>query len=124
MHNGITSSVVNEVIDDGGKVDRPARRAQLEAQLAKLQKDIAEQERLENRWTLIYSAFDKLKREIGKTLTTEEREAVDGMYIFFHSGHVDMVRNTNSATDQGENMRFEKDMSTAEAIHELESLKD
>ena len=90
--------------------------------MARTNKDIAEQERLENRYQLVQSAFAKLKMEIGKALTREEYEAIHGVYIFIHGGLVDMVRHIPSATSMGEDTRLEKDLDTAEAMKELASL--
>ncbi len=118
----LSNSAVEAVIRGGPKVDRSARIAELEKQLAKVRKDIAEQERLEKRWQLVYSAFTKLKREMFQTLTPEEREAMDGAYIFLHSGCVDLVRQIPSDTSKGEDQRLEKDLSTAEAMRELKTL--
>ena len=110
------------VITEGQGVDRSRRIADLEKQLAKLQKDIAEQERLEKRWQTLQTATAKLRREMGQTLTREEYEAIDGMYIFLHSGCVDFVRHIPSATSRGEDKQLEKDLDTVEALHELENL--
>lgn len=118
----LSNSAVETAIRGGPQVDRSARIAELEKQLAKVRKDIAEQERLEKRWQLVYSAFTKLKREMFQTLTPEEREAIDGAYIFLHSGCVDLVRHIPSDTSKGEDQRLEKDLSTAEAMRELKTL--
>ena len=56
----LSNSAVETAIRGGPKVDRSARIAELEKQLTKVRKDIAEQERLEKRWQLVYSAFTKL----------------------------------------------------------------
>ena len=118
----LSNSAVEAVIRGGPKVDRSARIAELGKLLEKVKKDIAEQERLEKRWQLVYSAFTKLKREMFQTLTPEEREAMDGAYIFLHSGCVDLVRQIPSDTSKGEEQRLEKDLSTAEAMRELKTL--
>jgi len=113
---------VDKAIAEGSTVDRSARIAELERQLVKVRKDIAEQERLENRWKLHETACRKLRRELGKTLTPEERQSVDGLYIFLHGGCVDFVRHIPSATSRGEDKQLEKDLDMADALHELEDL--
>ncbi len=118
----LSSAVVDKALEEGKGVDRQSRIDALQKQLAKVQKDIAEQERLEKRWATVQRAFAKLKREMGKTLTREEYEAIDGIYIFLHSGCVDMVRHIPSATSRGEDKRLERDLDVAEAMKELASL--
>ena len=122
MATAHSPSIVDKALEEGQTVDRPSRIAQLEKQLAKVRKDIAEQERLERRWALFEGACEKLKREMGKTLTREERDAIDGIYIFLHGGCVDFVRHIPSATSKGEDGRLAKDLDTAEALKELSSL--
>ena len=118
----LSRAIVNEALYEGKGVDRDARIEALQKQLAKVQKDIAEQERVEKRLALVKSAYAKLRRELGKTLTPEEYEAIDGIYLFVHSGCVDMIRDIPSATSKGEDKRLERDLDTAEALHELETL--
>jgi len=118
----LSPSIVEKALEEGKTADRQPRIAQLEKQLAKVRKDITEQERLEKRWQLFEGACNKLSREMGKTLTREERDAIDGLYIFLHGGCVDFIRHIPSATSKGEDKRLEKDLDTAEAIHELSSL--
>ena len=118
----LSPSIVDKALEEGQTVDRQSRIAQLEKQLAKVRKDIAEQERLEKQWQLLQTAFAKLRREIGKTLTQEEYNALDGAYIFLHSGCVDLVRHIPSATSRGEDKQLERDLDLVEALHELESL--
>jgi len=118
----LSSAVVDEALEEGDKVDRQSRIDALEKQLVKVRKDIVEQERLERRWELVNSAYAKLKRELGKTLTREEYDAIDGIYLFLHSGCVDMARHIPAATSRGEDRRLESDLDTAEAMHELSSL--
>ena len=120
--NSISNSAVEAVINGEQAKDPEARIAELEKQLAKVRKDIAEQERLEKHYRVFQTACEKLRRELGKTLTHEEREAIDGLYIFLHSGCVDFVRHVPSATDKGENKRLNQDLDTVEALHELSSL--
>ena len=120
----LNSALVDKALEEGKNVDRQARIEALQKQLARVQKDIAEQERLEKRWQLVQSAFTKLKRELGKTLIPEEYQAIDGIYLFLHSGCVDMVRNIPSATSQGEDKRLERDLDMAEALKELASLTE
>ncbi len=122
MTTKLSSAVVDKALEEGKGVDRQSRIDALQKQLAKVQKDIAEQERLEKRWATVQRAFAKLKREMGKTLTREEYEAIDGIYLFLHSGCVDMVRHIPSATSRGEDKRLERDLDMAEAMKELASL--
>ena len=118
----LSPSIVDKALEEGQTVDRQSRIAQLEKQLAKVRKDIAEQERLEKRWQLFEGACKKLRKEMGKTLTSEEYQAIDGLYIFLHSGCVDFVRHVPDATDKGENKRLNQDLDTMEALHELDAL--
>jgi len=122
MTTKIDNKAVEAAIKGGPKVDRSVRIAELEKQLEKVKKDIAEQNKLERHWMIIQSAYAKLEQELGKTLTPEEYDAVDGMYLFLHSGCVDMVRTIPSTTDKGEGKAFLKDVHTAEAMEELASL--
>lgn len=123
MNREITVSVINEALEEGKNVNREERVAQLQKELAKVQKNIKEQERLEKRYALVTRAFTKLKKEIGKSLTPEEYQAVNGMYLFIHSGNVDMVRRVPSATSRGEDTRLESDLEMAEALHDLQERK-
>lgn len=118
----LNTTEVVAALGGGPKVDRASRVAQLEKQLERVRKDITEQERLDKRWALVEGAFNKLMREMGKTLTHEEWEAIDGAYIFLHSGKVDLVRQIPSATSKGEDRRLEKDLNTAEAMRELQAI--
>ncbi len=118
----LSKSVVDRVLEEGKGIDRQPRIDALQKQLAKVHKDIAEQERLEKRYATVHRAFAKLKREMGKTLTREEYQAIDGVYIFLHSGCVDMVRQIPSATSRGEDRQLERDLGMAEAMKELQSL--
>ncbi|MBA7613586.1 hypothetical protein ES703_20837 [subsurface metagenome] len=118
----ISNTVVRDIIEHGKPVDTNERVAELEKKLAKVRKDIAEEERLEKRWQLLETACGKLRKEMGKTLTNEEYNAIDGIYIFVHSGCVDFLRHIPSATDTGENKRLNQDLDTVEALHELDYL--
>ena len=119
--SGITlEKALNPEVD----VDRQARIATLEKQLAKVKKDIVEQERLEKRYATVQSAFSKLCKEMGKTLTSEEYNAIDGAYIFLHGGCVDLVRHLPSATSEGQDKKLLKDLDTAEAMKELATLTE
>jgi len=120
----LSNAIVDTALAEGKNVDRQARIEALQKQLARVQKDIAEQERLEKRWSLVQSAFTKLKGELGKTLTSEEYQAIDGIYLFLHSGCVDMVRHVPSATSRGEDTRLERDLDMAEALKELAALTE
>jgi hypothetical protein len=122
MSNTLPNAAVEAVIQGKAIKDKPARIAQLERELEKVRRDIAEQERLEKRWATVQRAFDKLKREMFRTLTPEEIEAIDGAYIFLHSGLVDLVRTVPSATSKGEDVALDKDLRTVEALKELDTL--
>ncbi len=86
------SSAVTDVLREGTAVDRKARIAELLRKTDKVRADIAMQEKLDKRSANITSAFVKINRELGKTLTDQERRAINGMYFFVHDGCVDMVR--------------------------------
>ena len=118
----LSTSIVDRALEEGKTVDRSARIAQLEKQLGKVRKDIAEQDRLEKKWRVFETACKKRRQEMGKTLTREEYNAIDGLYIFLHSGCVDFVRHIPTATDAGENKRLNRDLDTIEALHELDAL--
>jgi len=118
----ISRAVVDRALKEGQGVDRQPRIEALQKQLAKVRKDIAEQERLEKKWATVQNAFTKLKRELGKTLTREEYDAIDGAYIFLHSGFVDLVRQLPSATSRGEDRALLNDLDTAESLKELSNL--
>jgi len=118
----LSRHIVDTALEEGQAVDRQSRIAQLEKQLAKVNKDIAEQERLERRWQLLETAFKKLRRELGKTLTREEYNALDGAYIFLHSGCVDLLRHVPAATSRGEDKQLQRDLDMVEAMHELADL--
>lgn len=122
MSEALSNVAVTAVIEGDKGVDRQARIAELEKKLAKAKGDIVEQERLEKRWLLFEGACKKLRQEMGKTLTREEYDAIDGIYIFLHSGCVDFVRHIPSATDRGESKRLEKDLELGEAMKGLSSL--
>ena len=117
-----SNAVVDEVLEEGQGIDRQSRIEALQKQLAKVRKDIAEQERLEKKWATVQNAFTKLKRELGKTLTAEEYKAIDGAYIYLHNGCADLVRHLPSATSRGEDRVFLKDLDMAEALKELHLL--
>ena len=119
-----SNAVVDEVLEEGQGIDRQSRIEALQKQLAKVRKDIAEQERLEKRYATLERAFSKLRRELGKTLTNEEYQAMDGAYIFLHSGCIDLVRHLPSATSKGEDTKLLKDLDTAEAMRELATLTE
>lgn len=123
MTTRINGAVVDEALKEGKDVDRQERIAKFEKELEKVQKDIAEQKKLEKRYAIVQSAFAKLKKELGKTLTEEERQAVDGIYLFLHSGCVDMVRSIPSATSRGEDVRLLSEMDMAEALQDIGNIK-
>ena len=124
MTNNLSNDIVDEALEEGHGVDRKSRIEVLEKKLAKVKRDIAEQERLVNWLATVEGAFTKLKREMGKTLTSEEYQAIDGAYIFLHSGCVDLVRHLPSETSKGQDTAFLKDLDTAEALKELASLTE
>ena len=119
--SGIT---IEKALNPGDTVERQSRIEALQKQLAKVKKDIVEQERLEKRDATVQSAFAKLKREMGKTLTREEYDAIDGAYIFLHGGCVDLVRHLPSATSEGQDKKLLKDLDMAEAMRELATLTE
>jgi len=113
---------VARALAEGNNVDRQSRIEELKKRLDKVKGQIAEEEELERRVALVQSAFAKLKREMGKTLTSEEYQAIDGAYIFLHSGSVDLVRHVPSATDKGESKELEKILDAGDALQELKTL--
>jgi hypothetical protein len=119
MTQTISKSVLESVLRDGPKTDRPARIAELEKQLEKVRKDIVEQEKLEKHWRMFNRAFTKLKAELFQTLTPEEKECMDGAYLFLHGSSVDLVRYLPSATDKGEGKKFLEKVEIGEALAEL-----
>ena len=122
MTASLSPTEVEKILIEGETVDRQSRIEALQKQLAKVRKDITEQVRLEKRDAIVQSAFAKLKREMGKTLTREEYDAIDGAYIFLHGGCVDLVRHLPSATSDGQDKKLLKDLDTAEALRELDTL--
>ena len=120
--SNIPNAIVRAAMEETRGVDRDARVARLQKELERVRADIAEAERVERRCRLVQSAYAKLRRELGKTLTSEERDAVDGAYLFLHGTNVDLVRHIPSGTDRGEYRSFERDMTMAEAMAELESV--
>jgi len=124
MTQTLSPSIVDKALEEGKTVDRSARITELEKKLVKVRKDIAEQERLEKKWQVFEDACKKLRKEMAKSLTREEYQAIDGLYIFLHSGSVDFVRHVPSATDAGENKRLNRDLDMAEDLKELEALTE
>lgn len=80
--------------------------AELEGKLLKVNGEIAKEREVERRKELAISAYSKLSQALRIALTAEERQAVDGMYLFLHvdlgSLSVDLVRNVPSASDKGQ----------------------
>jgi len=103
-------------------LDRQARIAELEKELARVRRDIEETRRVNARVALLESAFAKLKREMLQTLTREEMDAVMGAYIFIHRDGIDLVRQIPSGTSRGEDKQLLKDLTTGEKMRELETL--
>ncbi len=120
----IPNAIVRAAMDEPVGVDRDAKVARLERELAKTRENIVEATRVETRSTLVQSAYARLKHNLLAGMTREEREAVDGMYLFMHAGNVDLVRNIPSGTDAGENRRFERDLTMAEAMRETETVSE
>lgn len=120
----IPNSIVRAAMDEPAGVDRDAKVARLQRELAKTRENIVEARRVENRSQLVESAYARLKHNLFAGMTREEREAIDGMYLFMHAGNVDLVRNIPSGTDAGENRRFERDLTMAEAMRETETVSE
>ena len=122
MTDKLPNVAVRTAMEEGPNVDRQERVERLRKQLERVKGQIAEEEEFERRWQLVHSAFTKLKKELGKTLTREEYQAIDGAYIFLHSGSVDLVRHVPSPTDKGESKRLEKVLDAGDALQELQAL--
>jgi hypothetical protein len=105
----MTSSFKNPLKPTAGEI------AKLETRVAFYQEKIAEFEALEKRAKMAYST-QALFQTAYDGLTLEEKAAINGMYLFIHSGMVDMVKEQPSATDRGEGREFVKMMAKAEAI--------
>lgn len=115
----IPNALVRAAMEEGSSVDREARIAKLQKELDRCQTDIVEADRVENRSQLVQSAYKKLRRALFANMTSEEREAVDGMYLFLHGTNVDMIRQIPSGTDRGEHRKLERDLTMAEALAEV-----
>lgn len=122
MGDRLSNTAVRTAMEEGPDVGRQERIERLRKQLERVKGQITEEEEFERRWQLVHSAFTKLKKELGKTLTREEYQAIDGAYIFLHSGSVDLVRHVPSAADKGESKRLEKVLDAGDALQELEAL--
>ncbi len=120
----IPNSIVRAAMDEPAGVDRDAKVARLERDLAKTRENIVEARRVQNRSQLVQSAYARLRRNLFAGMTREERQAVDGMYLFMHGGNVDLVRNIPSGTDAGESLRLERDLTMAEAMRETETVSE
>ena len=120
----IPNSIVRAAMNEPAGVDRDAKVARLQRELAKTRENIVEARRVENRSQLVQSAYAKLRRNLFTGMTPDERDAVDGMYLFLHSGNVDLVRNVPSGIDAGEHRRFERDLTMAEAMRETETVSE
>jgi len=99
---------------------------ELEERLAKVQAQIAQERGVERRQAVALSAYSKMRQAMRDCLTDEERQAVDGMYLFLHGGGslcVDLLRNVPSSTDKGQGKALEKVLAygteEAEAMEEL-----
>ena len=115
----IPNALVRAAMKEGPGVDRDGRIAKLQRELERCQADIVEADRVERRSQLVQSAYRKLRRELGKSLSPEEREAIDGIYLFLHGTNVDMIRQIPSGTDKGEHRKLERDLTMAEALAEV-----
>lgn len=124
MRDRLPNAAVRTAMEEGPDVDRQERVERLRKQLERVKGQIAEEEEFERRWQLVHSAFTKLKKELGKTLTREEYQAIDGAYIFLHSGCVDLVRHVPSPADKGESKRLEKVLDAGDALQELQALTE
>ena len=85
---------------------------ELQRQLEKVNGQIAEEMEVERRKEVALRAYEKLRTVLRDALTPEERQAVDGMYLFLHRDaggdlNVDMVRNVPSATDRGQGAKLD-----------------
>ncbi len=118
----INKATVDAVLREGPKGDQTARITELEKQLEKVRKDIAEQQKLEKHWQTFNRAFSKLKVELLKTLTPEELACMDGAYLFLHGGCVDLVRTLPSTTDKGEGPKFLDKIEMGQALEDLGNL--
>ena len=123
MSEYLPNVAVTAVMEEGPKSDRQAKIAEMEAQLAKVRKEIEKQQELERHWQILETAFNKLRKELGKTLTREEYQAIDGAYLFLHGGCVDLVRHIPSNTDRGEGKRLESVMDYGEKLAEAKELE-
>lgn len=76
---------------------------ELQRKLEKVNGEIERERQAERRKELAISAYSKLCQALRIALTNEERQAVDGMYLYLHvdlgSLSVDLVRNIPSSTD-------------------------
>jgi len=122
--SNIPNALVRAAMEEGPAVDRDERIAKLQKELERVKADIGEADRVERRSQLVQSAYHKLRRELVQTLTREERDAIDGIYLFLHSGSVDMVRHVPSGTDKGEHRKLERDLTMAEAMQELKAVSE
>lgn len=91
------------------------KKTKLQRQLAKVTAEIAAEEATEARLAAVLSAKRKIENLVIGSLTDEERLAVNGMYLFFHSTCVDIVRKIPSSTDKGLGEKFIATMEKAEA---------
>ena len=123
MSEHLPNVAVMAVMEEGPKQDRQAKITELEAQLAKVRKEIEKEQELERRWRLLETAYSKLRKELGKTLTPEEYQAIDGAYLFLHGGCVDLMRHIPSNTDRGEGKRLEKVMDYGDMLAEAKELE-
>ena len=85
----------------------------LEKQLARVNGEIAQEMEVERRKELTLAAYSRLAKALRDALTPEERQAVDGMYLFLHRDaggdlNVDLVRDVPSPTDRGQGEKLDK----------------
>ena len=79
-----------------------------------------------NHISVFRSAYSRICNAIRSCLDSEEKSAVNGMYLFLHLDfpedrniHIDLVRNIPSGTDIGQNSDFEERLTLEDALYEL-----
>ncbi len=89
----------------------------LEQRKLKLEEEIAREREAEESHRIFMGAYAKL-RGVAMHLSSEERAAVDGMYLFLHRDNgvisVDLVRKIPAATDKGQGKTMEKTLALRE----------
>ena len=79
-----------------------------------------------DRISIFRCAYSRICNAIRSCLDSEEKSAVNGMYIFLHLDfpedrnlHIDLVRNIPSGTDTGQNSGFEERLILEDVLREL-----